>query len=87
MVTAGIEKNDLVVFRELAAGGVLLHLRTGQYHGVNSLGAVIWSLLDGERTQKAVVAEVRARLQDSPPTLEADVERFLDGIRRRDLIR
>jgi coenzyme PQQ synthesis protein D (PqqD) len=89
MEVTGIQRNGDVAYRELASGegGVLLHLGTGQYYGVNRLGAVIWSLLDGERTGDGVVAELRARVEDPPPTFMADVERFLDGMRRRDLIR
>lgn len=89
MQATGIRKNEKVVYRELASGegGVLLHLETGQYYGVNRLGAAVWSLLDGERTEQGVVAELGAHLEDPPPAFETDVERFLDGMRRRDLIR
>jgi hypothetical protein len=89
MSAKGIQKSGDVVYRELASGegGVLLHLKTGQYYGVNRLGAAIWSLLDGERTEKAVVAEVRESEDQFPPNFEVDVERFLEGLRQRELIR
>ena len=89
MAATGIRKNGDVVYRELASGegGVLLHLGTGLYYGVNRLGAAIWSLLDGERTGEGVITVLRARLGDPPTTFEADVESFLHGMRQRDLIR
>jgi hypothetical protein len=89
MVARGIQKSGDVVYREFGSGegGVLLHLKTGQYYGVNRLGAAIWSLLDGERTEEAVVAEVRESEDQFPPSFEVDVERFLEGLRRRDLVR
>jgi coenzyme PQQ synthesis protein D (PqqD) len=88
MAGVGLQKNGDVAYRQFAAGegGVLLHLETGQYYGVNRLGAAIWNLIDGSRTGEGVVAELRQGVEDPPSTLGADVERFLDGIRRRDLI-
>jgi Coenzyme PQQ synthesis protein D (PqqD) len=75
-----------VAYRELhSEGGVLLHLESGQYHGVNRTGLEIWELLDGERTVEEVIAELRSRLDKPPPTLERDVTEFLGGLSERRL--
>jgi hypothetical protein len=81
-----LARNPQVVYRELAGeGGVLLHLETAQYHGVNETGLAIWELLDGERTVAEVVTEVSARLDDAPPALEDDVVAFLGALSARGL--
>jgi Coenzyme PQQ synthesis protein D (PqqD) len=75
-----------VVYRELASeGGVLLHLDSGQYHGVNGTGLAIWELLDGDRTVAEVIAEFRSRLGESPAGLDRDVTEFLGGLSERRL--
>lgn len=81
-------QNPRVVYRDVAEdeGGVLLHLDTGEYHGLNRIGSMIWQLLDGRRTPAALVAELTSRLAEAPPDLQEDVERFLADLRLRDLV-
>jgi Coenzyme PQQ synthesis protein D (PqqD) len=83
-----IRRNPQVVYRELAGegGGVLLHLESGAYHGLNETGSLIWDLIDGERDFDAVVAGLREQLDDAPDDLDAETERFLADLRKRDLI-
>lgn len=83
-----IGKNPQVVARELAEGegGVLLHLESGAYHGVNPVGLLIWELLDGERTVAEVIDAVRDRVANGPPELEADVMAFLNRVVERNLV-
>jgi hypothetical protein len=83
---ARLSKNPQVVYRALEdESGVLLDLDSGQYHGVNSTGLAIWELLDGERTVADVVVELRADLDEPPPTLDEDVADFLSGLSTRGL--
>ena len=83
-----IRRNPQVVYRELAGdgGGVLLHLESGAYHGINETGSLIWELLDGERDFTALVADLRDQLDGAPDDLGAETERFLADLRERDLI-
>jgi hypothetical protein len=83
-----VRQNDQVVARELspAEGGVLLHLESAQYHGVNPVGLLIWELLDGQRTVGEVIDAVRDRVQNPPPQLEADVMQFLTDVQERNLV-
>lgn len=76
------------VFRELqpGQGGVLLHLASGGYHGVNEVGAAIWGLIDGSRDASTIASELGRRLDDPPDDLRADVETFLRSLRERALI-
>jgi hypothetical protein len=82
-----LQRNPDVVYQELGDGqGVLLHLESGQYHGLNPIGSAIWGLIDGKRTRSEIVAQLSDRLDDSPPDLEGDVTSFLDDLHERDLI-
>ncbi len=83
-----LKQNPDVVARELAAGegAVLLHLKTGAYHGMNRVGLAVWELLDGERTVEDVMEAVRTRVDGAPQSLEADVTAFLNGALERDLV-
>jgi hypothetical protein len=77
-----------VVFRALqeGEGGVLLHLLSGEYHGLNQFGCVVWGLLENERTFGALVVEVRGQLDEQPEALEQDISTFLEGLNERDLV-
>lgn len=83
-----IKKNPRVVYRELGEGegGVLLHMETGQYHGLNKVGALIWSLIDGASTLPGLLTQMRERLADAPAQLEEDIARFLRDLSERNLI-
>ena len=92
MSTIGLEsrvrQSPQVVARELSAdeGGVLLHLETAQYHGVNPVGLLIWQQLDGERTVRDVVDAVRTSVEGAPPQVEGDVIQFLRDVHERGLV-
>jgi hypothetical protein len=83
-----LQKNENVAFRRLAAGegGVLLHLGSGEYHGINEVGCLIWENLDGERTVDEVVVALRDGIEDPPQDLVDEVVEFLEGLRERDLV-
>jgi hypothetical protein len=83
-----IERNARAVYRPLAddAGGLLLHLDSGAYHGLNAVGGVVWELLAEGATFSAVVQGVRARFSDAPPALDDDVRHFLDALAARELV-
>ena len=69
-----------------ATDGVLLHLETGQYHELNSIGSAIWELLDGRRSVSEVVITLRSRVEDAPGDLHEIVEESLIELKQRELI-
>lgn len=80
-------RHEKVVHHELAGGEVvLLHLESGAYHELNPVGALIWSLLDGERDAARIAEEVRLQVEDPPDDLEDEVSGFLADLRERGLI-
>jgi Coenzyme PQQ synthesis protein D (PqqD) len=84
---ATIRRNPRVVFRELAdSTGVLLHLETTAYHGLNQVGVVIWRSLEGGVTFDTLIEKLASEFQGQAPSLEQDVETFLTQLADRDLV-
>ena len=84
---AVIRRNPRVEFREMGeGGGVLLHVGSGAYHGVNEIGALIWGLIPDGMTVQAIVEELRTRVEDPPEDLESEVRTFVDELVERDLL-
>jgi len=82
-----IRRSERAVFRELADGtGVLLHLDSTAYHGVNRIGVLIWSLIDEGTTLSVLTDDVRSRVMDPPPEIAKDVEEFVRDLSSRELI-
>ncbi|MPZ70005.1 MAG: PqqD family peptide modification chaperone [Actinobacteria bacterium] len=77
-----------VVFRSLkeGEGGVLLHMRTGQYHGVNETGAYLWEKLDGSRTLDNIAADVTKDFTNPPEGLETLIQDFFSDLAERELV-
>jgi hypothetical protein len=85
--TTMIRPNDGVAYQELAEGsGVLLHLETAQYHGVNPIGALVWALLGEGTTFGVLMRSLSERVEDPPPELDRDIEAFLEDLRVRHLV-
>jgi hypothetical protein len=83
-----IHRNPRATFRALTegAGGVVLHLDTAQYHGVNGVGAAIWELTENGPSFDQLVIALRQELDDPPEDLASEVEGFLNDLAERDLI-
>jgi Coenzyme PQQ synthesis protein D (PqqD) len=82
-----LRRNPRVEFRSVGdeEGGVLLHLDTAAYHGLNGVGALAWSLLDGITFQK-LLEELREQLEGIPPTFEEEIAEFVEDLAERDLV-
>lgn len=85
--TTVLHRNSRVEYRSLEdeGGGVLLHLDTAAYHGLNGVGALAWSLMDGITFQN-LLEELRTRLEGIPPTFEEEIAEFVSDLAERDLI-
>ena len=82
-----IRRNPRIVSRSMQdGGGVLLHLDTGAYHGLNPIGAMIWELIGTDRTFGALLDDLRSRLEGSPDTLADDIGAFVRGLYERGLV-
>jgi hypothetical protein len=83
-----VQHDPRVVFRRLAGeeGGLLLHLDTANYHGVNGIGAAIWELTEDGPSYGTLLTRLREQLEDPPADLPADVEAFLTDLAERGLL-
>jgi len=86
--TTRISRNPDVVFRSLEEeqGGVLLHLQSGSYHGLNDFGSLVWGLLEQERTFQSLAEAVRAEAEDVPDSADQELSAFVEQLRDRDLL-
>lgn len=75
------------VYRDLDAeeGGVLLHLDSGGYFSVNTVGRDVWMLLDGQRSLEEVVMAIRQKHPDADEQAGADVLSFATAVVDRGL--
>ena len=83
--TAIVKHNQRTEYRGLDEGGLLTQLDTGQRHGLNPVGALIWSLMEGQAFG-VLVNDVAAQLADPPPDLSADMAEFVEALRVRHLV-
>ena len=86
--TTVISRAPGAVFRQLSAaeGAVVLNLETGEYHGVNAVGVLLWERLESACTLADLVDEVRGRVADQPDALDDDVAAFVAALQQRGLV-
>jgi hypothetical protein len=86
--TTVLRRNPRVEYRSMGEGegGVLLHLDTAAYHGLNEVGAAIWRLLEEPKPLDVLLRELRGELQDVPSRFEDEIRQFLSELAERDLI-
>jgi len=74
-------------FRDMAdEGGVVLHLDTAEYYGLNPVGALIWKLADGV-TYADLLAALHRELSGVPESFEGEVQEYLTQLHDRSLLR
>jgi hypothetical protein len=85
---AVIKRSPRVAYRDLGAGrgAVLLRLDTGAYHGINKVGVLIWSLLEGSPRFAELLSRLKGELENVPAAFETEIRDFLVNLRERDLI-
>lgn len=83
-----LRRNPEAASHELADqdGAVVLHTETARYYGLNRIGTLVWSLIDGTRTQADIVGELTQSVKAPPDQVEADVARFVARLRERGLL-
>lgn len=64
----------------------LLHLDATQPVVLEGPAAAIWELIDGQRTQQSILAELEASFEDQAGQMQAQVESFLASLEAQRLI-
>jgi hypothetical protein len=82
-----IKRSERAIFRAVDDGsGLVLHLDTADYFGLNQVGGVIWDLLGDGTSWEALIGDMKTRFEDPPPSLEQDTAAFLQELHSRDLV-
>jgi pyrroloquinoline quinone biosynthesis protein D len=74
------------VCTEPRARVALLHLDATQPVVLEGPAAVIWDLIDGERSERDIFAELEATFEDQSGQMQAQVEGFLASLEAQRLI-
>lgn len=82
---AVVRRNPRATYQVLDEGGLVTQLDTGRHHGLNPIGALIWSLSDG-RTFAELVEAVKLEIIEPPPELAADMAEFIEALHNRRLV-
>ena len=64
----------------------LLHLDATQPVVLEGTAAVIWNLIDGQRTEQSILTELEASFEDHSRQIQAQVESFLASLEAQRLI-
>jgi hypothetical protein len=67
-------------------GAVLISPEAGDLRVLNAVGAMIWQMLNGQRTVGDLEAELVRRYQIPAAQAHADLEQFLSDLHRRGLL-
>ncbi len=83
-----VRRSPRAAFHQLddGEGGVLLHVDSGAYHGLNRVGTLIWEMLEQPLPLRTLLDGLRTRFEDPPPAMADEVSTFLRDLNTRDLI-
>ena len=65
---------------------VILDVGTGHYFGLNDVGALVWSLLDGDHDHEAIVDAITSDFDVDAATASADLTELLTELSSAGLI-
>jgi hypothetical protein len=71
---------------DLAGEAVILHLKSGEYFGLNEVGARIWNLIQEPKTVGAVLDAVLEEYDVALNQLEPDLLALLEEMANKELI-
>jgi coenzyme PQQ synthesis protein D (PqqD) len=75
-----------VLSREVQGEAILLHLDTGEYFGLNEVGARIWQLIIEKGDLGEVESAMRAEFDAGEPQISSDLDRLVDELVRKQLL-
>ena len=78
--------NVAQVRTESANRVALLHLDANQPVVLEGPAAAIWELIDGQRTEQGILAELQATFEDESGQMESQVAAFLNTLKKQHLI-
>lgn len=82
-----VRRSDNVFTAALEDTLLMMSVEKGVYHGLNSVGARIWELLEHPTTEAELVARLTEEYEVTPESCATQVAAFLVGLRERGLLR
>jgi len=80
-----LRRNPQTAWQTIGDEAVVMNLAGGRVLGLNSTGALVWSLLE-ERDEQGLAEAVARRFEIDEKTAEDDVRSFLSVLRERGLV-
>jgi hypothetical protein len=77
---------DYIVSRELNGETVILNLETGNYFGLNNVGARIWKGLTEGKTREEICNAVTEEFEVSEADAAADLDHLIGQMRAQGLV-
>ena len=65
---------------------VLMDTKTGDYLGINVVGAHIWNLLADSKSVQELVTDLISRFEVTEAQCQAEVENFLSDLEKRKMV-
>ncbi len=84
--TSVVAAESEVVSCEMGGGLALLDLRSSTYYSINTVGAVVWELLQAPKPVTAVCEGVVARFNVDPERCQADVLALVERLQSAGLV-
>ncbi len=85
------QRNENFVFRRIEDETILVPIKDnvgdmGSIYNLNEVGALVWELLDGQKTLRAIRDTVVAQFEVSPPEAQADLGEFINQLETIDAV-
>ncbi|MDF1684324.1 MAG: PqqD family protein [Legionellaceae bacterium] len=79
--------NQDVVFTQIDKDIVMMDPNSGEYHGLNTVGAELWNLLDSKpMSQDGMVSYLQKEYGLDEATATTDVHVFVDAMLKQDFL-
>lgn len=79
-------RNPVIKSKVIDDEQILLNTETGDYFGLNELGAEIWELVDGQHDLDAMIEHLLDVYEVEKTELTDDVTGFIDALLERSII-
>lgn len=79
-------RNPVIKSKVIDDEQILLNTETGDYFGLNELGAEIWELVDGQHDLDAMIEHLLDIYDVEKTELTDDVTEFIDALLERSII-
>ena len=86
LLDARVRIPDHVVHRTFVAETVVLNLKTGRYHGLNTMAGRMLEVLDGGPTVREAAEQIAVEYTVEPQLVRTDLVAFCQDLLERELI-